>query len=71
MAPDMFSGWGVRTLSSDSPALGHAELGDVRVGDARVSLGFARDERRTTFSLLQQHGDVIVTMAAGQAGAGR
>ncbi|HEU4658272.1 MAG TPA: glycogen debranching N-terminal domain-containing protein [Capillimicrobium sp.] len=45
--------------------LGAVELGDVRIGSARASLGFRRGERGGTgFTLLEQHGDVQVTMAA-------
>ncbi len=42
--------------------LGHLELRDLRVGDARVSLRFARDGDSTAFSLLEQGEGVRVLM---------
>ncbi len=57
------------TLTVDRPMLpdwlGSLELGDVRVADSRVSLSFRRSGPGTTgFSLLEQDGDVRVTMSA-------
>ena len=45
--------------------LGSVEVCDIRVGGARVSLSFARTAAASTaFSLLEQEGDVRVTMSA-------
>jgi glycogen debranching enzyme len=45
--------------------LGSVELRDIRVGEARVSLAFNYSASGATgFTLLEQHGDVRVTMSA-------
>ena len=39
-------------------------LQGLRVGQARVTLGFKRDDGVTSFALLEQHGELEVTLAA-------
>jgi glycogen debranching enzyme len=64
-------------ISADAPAralrierpvlpdwLGRIGLERVRIGDASVTLDFKRDGRVTGFALLEQHGDLDVTMVA-------
>ncbi|HLI58112.1 MAG TPA: glycogen debranching N-terminal domain-containing protein [Solirubrobacteraceae bacterium] len=57
-----------RTLAVIRPqipeGLGRIELRGLRVGAARVALAFARTDGVTGFSLLEQEGDIAVTMAA-------
>jgi glycogen debranching enzyme len=57
-----------RTLAVIQPHmpdwLGRAELHDLRVGDATVTLAFTQGAGITGFSLLDQQGEVNVTMAA-------
>ena len=54
-------------LTVDRPRLpdwlASVELGDVRVGRSKVSLAFRRIGSSTGFSLLEQEGDVRVTMS--------
>jgi glycogen debranching enzyme len=66
-------------ISADAPAhalrierpalpdwLGRIRLEGLRVGDASVTLAFERDGPVTSFALLGQHGEINVTMAAGE-----
>jgi hypothetical protein len=46
--------------------LGEIRLEGLRVGEARVSLGFERAGRATAFTLLEQQGKLNVTMATGE-----
>jgi glycogen debranching enzyme len=59
------------TLSVIQPKLpswlGRAELHGLRIGGATVSLGFTQSGGVSGFSLLEQLGDLTVTMAAGPA----
>ncbi len=68
-----------RTLSVIDPRLpdwlGRVNLVELRVGDSGVDLNFTRFEGVTSFSLLDQRGELTVTMAAsrderGASGAG-
>ena len=65
-------------ISADAPAgaltierpalpnwLGNIRLERLRVGQANVTLDFRRDGRATSFTLVEQTGDLNVTMAAG------
>lgn len=42
--------------------LGHVELRNIRVADARIGLAFGRTGDITSFSLLEREGDIRVTM---------
>ena len=46
------------------PWLGRVELHNLRVGGATVSLAFSQNDGVTGFSLLEQQGELTVTMAA-------
>ncbi len=46
--------------------LGSVTLRGLAVGDARVTLDFKRGERATSFTLVEQTGELNVTMAAGR-----
>ena len=57
-------------LTIERPALpgwlGHIRLTQLRVGGANVTLDFQRDGRATSFTLVEQTGELDVTMAAGR-----
>jgi glycogen debranching enzyme len=57
-----------RALAVDQPLLppdvARLELHGMRIGDGNVSLSFRNEGGVTGFSLLEQHGDVRVTMSA-------
>jgi glycogen debranching enzyme len=59
-----------RALRIERPALpdwlGSVRLEGLRVGAASVTLDFRRDDRATGFMLVEQRGEVNVTMAAGR-----
>jgi len=59
-----------RALTIERPLLpdwlGSLRLERMRVGDASVTLDFRRDGDATGFTLVEQAGDVNVTMAAGR-----
>jgi glycogen debranching enzyme len=61
-----------RTLAVVRPWLpewvGRIDLRDIRVGGAHVSLAFTQNNGITGFSLLQQRGELTVTMAAAPHG---
>ena len=51
--------------------LGRIRLEGLRVGDASVSLAFEREGAVTGFALLEQQGNLSVTMAASESNRGR
>jgi glycogen debranching enzyme len=59
-----------RALTIERPTLpdwlGSIRIGQLRVGEANVTLDFKRDGNATGFTLVGQTGDVQVTMAAGR-----
>jgi glycogen debranching enzyme len=59
-----------RALTIEHPTLpewlGSVTLRRLRVGEASVTLDFKRDERATSFTLVEQEGELSVTMSVGR-----
>jgi glycogen debranching enzyme len=75
MAPDLWSGWGIRTISADHPSfnpdslptwLPDLNLRQISIGNATVELRFWREDDRTHWAADVRSGEIEVIQKSWQ-----